>query len=408
LSPHSLRLNTLDFIQGSAFPETDQSDHRQRPQLLSAITVKMPLLSSLQQTFFLPKPVLTEHNIGDLSGRTVLVTGGNSGVGKELCAILYGANATVFLAGRNEKACAEALEWIKKEAPNSRGSITWLKLDLSDLSTIPVAVKEFLSKADRLDYLANNAGVMSPPAGTKGKQGHEIQHVTNCIGAYVLTESLRPLLAKTAKEEKAKGRDNTVRVSWAGSIGIELNMVKGGVEFVQKDGVEEPKIIGDPMKDYMVTKTGDLFLCKAWGDEVKQDGIVSVCFNPGNLWTGLQRHERAGGRLKDFVWQHILSKFLFDARYGAYTELWCGFSPDVTVEDQGRYIAPWGRKWTVRDDLEKARDGDIGARYVEWVRREGKDYIVRDDATASATTTAAPVAVTTPSAPTDGNTTMFG
>ena len=88
---------------------------------------------------------------------------------------------------------------------------------------------------------------------------------------------------KTAKENKSKGLENSVRVSWAGSIGIDLNSFDGGAEFVKEEnGLEEPKIIGDPMKDYMVTKTGDLFLAKAWGDEVKNDGIVSVVSTNAN------------------------------------------------------------------------------------------------------------------------------
>ena len=63
-----------------------------------------PLGSVFSQSFFLQAPRLTEKNVGSLSGKVTLVTGGNSGVGFELCQILYGAGAKVFLAGRNGKA----------------------------------------------------------------------------------------------------------------------------------------------------------------------------------------------------------------------------------------------------------------------------------------------------------------
>lgn len=237
-----------------------------------------PLISLLRQSFFLPAPTLTEHNIGSLSGKVCLVTGGNSGVGSELCQILYGAGATVYLAGRNETACADAVASIRASHPNSTGSIEVLLVDLSDLSGIGKTASTFLAKADRLDYLCNNAGVMGPPAGSKGKQGHELQQTTNCLGAYILTELLRPILVKTAASERAKGNENVVRVSWAGSSGIDAVSPKDGMSFVKgdADGLEELYVTGEPMTDYGVTKTGNLYLSKAWGDEVAKDGVVSV------------------------------------------------------------------------------------------------------------------------------------
>lgn len=351
-------------------------------------------VSVFKQSFFLPGPTLTEKNIGFLHGKVCLVSGGNSGVGLELCRILYGAGATTFLAGRNEAACAEAITSIRASHPDSTGTIQWLHLDLSDLSGISQTVSTFLSKADRLDYLCNNAGVMGPPEGSKGAQGHELQTTVNCLGAYVLTESLRPILVKTAAAERARGNENVVRVSWAGSVGIELTAPKNGMSFDKgADGVDELHVEAKTMENYATSKTGNLYLAKGWGDEVAKDGIVSVvslystsrrfinmeranmmkCFNPGNLDSNLQRHQKVG--IPDWFYDNILRPMLFKQVYGAYTELWCGFSQDLTVADNGRYIAPWGRKWYCRPDIEAARTGEICTKYMDWVRRETKSYI---------------------------------
>ena len=91
-------------------------------------------------------------------------------MGYELVKILYQNNANVYLAGRTEKKCLDALETIKKAFPESKGAIEWLKLDLADLPTIKSSAETFLKKETRLDWLCNNAGVMRPPAGSKSPQ----------------------------------------------------------------------------------------------------------------------------------------------------------------------------------------------------------------------------------------------
>ena len=98
------------------------------------------------------------------------MTGGASGVGSELVKILYGKNATVYVAARSQEKSVKTIEWVKKEHPSSRGKVIFLYLDLGDLTGIKKSADEFLAKEQRLDVLWNNAGVMTPPAGTKTEQ----------------------------------------------------------------------------------------------------------------------------------------------------------------------------------------------------------------------------------------------
>lgn len=88
-----------------------------------------------------------------------IVTGGYNGIGLELTRILYSHNGTVYIAGRSAEKAEAAISDIKASAPDSKGRVEFMSLDLSDLTTIKPAVDLFLQKEGRLDVLVNNAGV---------------------------------------------------------------------------------------------------------------------------------------------------------------------------------------------------------------------------------------------------------
>ena len=95
---------------------------------------------------------------------------GYGGCGLELAKILFQRNSTIYLAGRNEEKGLTAVKAVRTQFPQSQGQIEFLKVDLADLSSIKPAVDLFLSKSNRLHGLTNNAGVMTPPAGSKTTQ----------------------------------------------------------------------------------------------------------------------------------------------------------------------------------------------------------------------------------------------
>jgi retinol dehydrogenase-12 len=105
--------------------------------------------------------------------------------------MLYAKDAKVYIAARSEAKAQKTIDEIKALHPASAGELVFLKLDLSDLTTIKASAKEFLAKESRLDVLWNNAGVMVPPQGSKTVQGSELQVGTNNIHATVTTSSTR-------------------------------------------------------------------------------------------------------------------------------------------------------------------------------------------------------------------------
>jgi NAD(P)-dependent dehydrogenase (short-subunit alcohol dehydrogenase family) len=98
-----------------------------------------------------------------------IVTGSASGVGYELAKLLYGQGGDVYIAARTSEKVNRAIKNIKASAKPSRGRLWPLVLDLADFPTIKKAVDQFLDRENRLDVLIHNAGIMTPPPGSKSK-----------------------------------------------------------------------------------------------------------------------------------------------------------------------------------------------------------------------------------------------
>lgn len=133
-------------------------------------------------------------NIGDQSGRVVIVTGSSSGIGYEAARVLANKNAEVIIAVRNQQKGDKAVEKIKSQNQNTKVKI--MLLDLASLKSVNKFADEFKQQYSRLDLLINNAGVMIPPY-SKTEDGFELQIGTNHLGHFALTAQLMKLIIKT-------------------------------------------------------------------------------------------------------------------------------------------------------------------------------------------------------------------
>lgn len=135
-----------------------------------------------------------EESIGDLDGRRVIITGGNSGIGLEAAKHLARAGADVVIACRNPVKAEEALAKIRAAVP---GAIVRAEtLDLANLESIQQFTERYLASGEPLDILINNAGVMFPPL-ERTVDGFELQMGTNHLGHFALTLPLLPLLEQS-------------------------------------------------------------------------------------------------------------------------------------------------------------------------------------------------------------------
>ncbi|KAJ4245043.1 short-chain alcohol dehydrogenase [Fusarium torreyae] len=316
----------------------------------------------LRQSFFAGSPRYTEQNMPDLKDKVVVITGSNTGVGKEIAKMVYSKNAKVYMLARstakNEKACEE----IKAAIPKSRGELICLPLDLADLPSVNASAAEFLRREDKLHVLFNNAGVGFPEYGSKTKQGYELQLGVNCLGSFALTEKLTPTLVATAQSSSP----GTVRVVWASSTAAFNTTTKNYIERVK--GTNEESLF----QQYAISKLGNYYHATEYAARHKSDGIISVPLNPGNLDSDLWRTQG-----KFVTW--LLRKLVFfPPVYGGYVNVFAGFSPDVTIENSGRFISPWGRLWHALPDMvagsKTEAEGGTGhaRRFWQWSEEQMK------------------------------------
>jgi protochlorophyllide reductase len=133
-------------------------------------------------------------DIGDLTGRTALVTGANSGLGYVIAEELATAGATVVLGCRSASKAEEAARRIRASAPG--GNVETVALDLADLASVREAATSFTSSNRPLDLLVNNAGLMAIDR-SKTADGFETQFGVNHLGHFALTLDLLPSLLAT-------------------------------------------------------------------------------------------------------------------------------------------------------------------------------------------------------------------
>lgn len=204
----------------------------------------------------------------DLTGKTIIVTGGAGGIGLETTRSLVDAGADVTIAARRPDAAKAAAEQIT--AGTSRGSVQVLPLDVADLKSVRTFVDNWDKK---LDVLINNAGVMAIPELQRSAEGREMQFATNYLGHFALTLGLRPYLAK------ADG-SRVVSVASVGSLFGPVFWNDPDFRFIPYD----------PLLGYAQSKTACILMSVGITHKWKDDGILSNSLNPGAIATNLQKH----------------------------------------------------------------------------------------------------------------------
>jgi NAD(P)-dependent dehydrogenase (short-subunit alcohol dehydrogenase family) len=203
----------------------------------------------------------------DLTGKTALVTGANSGIGFETARALCKAGAAVIVAARDEEKASDAARRISGLTGTS---VTTLVVDLADLDSVNKAAS---SVSGTLDILVNNAGVMAIPALTRTPQGHEMQFGVNYLGHFALTLGLHDALA-------AAGGARVVCLS--SSAHLYSPVVFGDLDFRFR--------AYDPMAAYAQAKTACIMLAVEATRRWSHDGIFANALNPGAIATGLQKY----------------------------------------------------------------------------------------------------------------------
>lgn len=242
----------------------------------------------------------------DLSGKTVMVTGGYSGIGLETSRALASVGAKVIVPARRVDVAMQELEGIAEV----------LSLDLADPKSVETFVKSFLETGLQIDILINNAAVMACPK-MPTSNGWDLQFAVNHIGHFILTKGLLPALQKSGN----------ARVVTLSSTGHKLSGIRWN-DLHFKDSY-------DKWESYGQSKTAASLLAVELDAQMKEKGIRAFAVHPGGIFTPLQRHLEKeemialGWLGEDGEISEMAKKGFKTPSQGSSTTLWCATSPDL-------------------------------------------------------------------------------
>ncbi|KAF8326151.1 hypothetical protein F5887DRAFT_1198757 [Amanita rubescens] len=231
----------------------------------------MRLISTFTQLFtqsFPPAPLFAVDDIPDLSGKVIIVTGANTGIGKETAKALLAHNAKLYFACRNETKAREAIAELR-EATGNEG--IFLPLDLADLRSVKAAAEIFMRR--ELNVLFNSGGVMACPTELLSAQGYDLQFGVNVLGHFYFTKLLLPVLEQAAKNSS----DGYSRVVNTASAAHEL------VSTINFDTLKDsPARQGSGSWNlYFQSKMANVVVANEFAKRYYNRGIVSTSLNPG-------------------------------------------------------------------------------------------------------------------------------
>jgi NAD(P)-dependent dehydrogenase (short-subunit alcohol dehydrogenase family) len=261
------------------------------------------------------------NEMPDCSGRTVIITGANSGIGYEAALAFARRHANVILACRSVDKARGAAAAIAATAPQAAVQI--MQLDLASLKSIREFAQTFHDTHQRLDLLCNNAGVMAIPY-TRTVDGFEMQFGTNHLGHFALTGLLLDLLLAASGARVVTVSSGMHRI---GSIRFDnLQWEHGGYR---------------KWLAYGRSKLANLLFAEELQRRADRAGasLVSAACNPGYAATNLQAAgpRMEGSHLMESLWAFSNRYFAQSAATGALPTLYAATSPAVRGGD---YIVP--------------------------------------------------------------------
>ena len=269
-----------------------------------------------------------------LDGKTVIVTGANTGIGKETVKDFINRGATVIMGCRSLSRGNQAADDIKSVTGNS-DRVVVRQLDLGSLKSINVFAENFLKEFSELHILVNNAGIMMCPY-TLTEDGFEQQFGVNHLGHFALTNLLLPRM----KESGPGGR--IVNVSSNGHIPFA---------YFNLDDLLWKSNRYNSIKAYAQSKLCNVLFTKELHRRLGSEGIYSYALHPGVVSTELMRHSNL------MMFSNLLfSRFFKTPEEGAQTNIYCSVQEGLESLS-GEYFADCAQtkshKWT--HDVEKAK-----------------------------------------------------
>ena len=237
-----------------------------------------------------------------LRGRTVVVTGATSGLGKAAASQLAELGARVILVGRNPDKAEDTRREIVAATGNDNVAVALA--DLSLLADVRKLAQRLLEAEPRIHVLVNNAGVLLNQRTTTA-EGNETTLATNLLAPYLLTQMLLPRLRESAPSR-------IINVSSGGMYATGLAL----------DDLQYEKSTYDGSRAYARTKRALVVLTEIWAEQLKDSGVVVHAMHPG--WADTPG---VAGSLPGF--HTITRRLLRTAEQGADTVTWLAAAPEA-------------------------------------------------------------------------------
>lgn len=260
--------------------------------------------------------------VPDLSGKTIVVTGANSGIGLAASEELAARGAHVVLACRSQEKGRAALERIRARRADAK--LTLEALDLSSLESVRAFAERFLAHHPALDVLVNNAGVMALPY-AKTQDGFEMQVGTNHLGHFALSALLWPALARTRGSRLVTV--GSVAHHFGGIRLEDLNWEKGYSRWPA----------------YAQSKLANMLFSKELARRAERAGVevVSIACHPGYASTSLQAKgaKSRGATFEETIMNLGNTALAQSAQWGALPTI---YAATHDAAKAGTYIGPGG------------------------------------------------------------------
>ena len=281
----------------------------------------------------------------DMQGKTVVVTGGNSGIGFETAAALAGMGARVVVTARNADKGRAAVAAIGQRLGGD-AQVQLVVFDLADLSSVRRGAAEILEQAPRLDVLVNNAGlVLSERSETV--DGLEATFAINHLGPFLLTNLLLDRI-------RASSPARIVNVA-----STAHNAARKGIPF---DDLQSEKKYAT-MRVYGQSKLANILFTEELARRLEGSGVTANSLHPGTVRTGYGADGDARGLLAFGI--KISSPFFLSPAKGARTSVYLASDPGVAgvsgeyfVKCKPKQPKPWARDqeaarrlWQVSEEL---------------------------------------------------------
>ncbi|PCH41725.1 NAD(P)-binding protein [Wolfiporia cocos MD-104 SS10] len=286
----------------------------------------------------------TPDDLPDLTGKVIIVTGGNAGVGSAAVHHLARRGAKVYMAARNEQRAKTAIERLKVAGLSpGNGEVHWLPLDYSDPREVKKAAEDFMEKEQRLDVVVNSAALLLVPF-QKSHDGIQDIVMVNYIGPFLFIRTLLPLLKRTAQSP-----NSDVRVVMLSSEGHAHAPMDARFRNIDDLNVEYKESRFQDYLRYNLTKFMGMLYVKELQRRFDTEGvpIVVLGVHPGVVNTeGVQAYAHSVGPILSPIYTFIANTFFTSPSKGAYSTAFAAAAPIVRTqaeEYRGAYIVPPGK-----------------------------------------------------------------